>query len=276
MNEFIYVVQIGKSQVAPLPLPEQWSLGQKASAAAKGIVWSQLRRSGTNDLREDRPNLFYPIIFNIDGTKIIDVGEVLNLEKHPQSSLEEKENQLWLWPIKESGEEGNWQLSAQEVVERIAKGYIKIGKRKDNTIPLSYLKRGSIQKIENNEVDLVGYNEISGTVIVDTSDYSHEFVPGSQWNIASHDATYHGSQLLNKVIGEKRFDFPKSLYAVHDDVCCKRCISNASNTTYSQLICGTNETADERKGTNGRIDLYSRWRLLHSQSGIRPRTGKTA
>ena len=25
---------------------------------------------------------------------------------------------------------------------------------------------------------------------------------------------------------------------MHDDVCCKRCISSASNTTYSQLICG--------------------------------------
>ena len=24
----------------------------------------------------------------------------------------------------------------------------------------------------------------------------------------------------------------------HDDVCCKRCISSTSNTTYSQLICG--------------------------------------
>ena len=24
----------------------------------------------------------------------------------------------------------------------------------------------------------------------------------------------------------------------HDDVCCKRCISSASNTTHSQLICG--------------------------------------
>ena len=24
----------------------------------------------------------------------------------------------------------------------------------------------------------------------------------------------------------------------HDGVCCKRCISSASNTTYSQLICG--------------------------------------
>lgn len=27
-------------------------------------------------------------------------------------------------------------------------------------------------------------------------------------------------------------------YVSEDDVCCKRCISNASNTTYSQLICG--------------------------------------
>ena len=25
---------------------------------------------------------------------------------------------------------------------------------------------------------------------------------------------------------------------LHDDVCCKRCISSTSNTTYSQLICG--------------------------------------
>lgn len=51
---------------------------------------------------------------------------------------------------------------------------------------------------------------------------------------------------------------------MNDDVCCKRCISNASNTTYSQLICGTNEMADERKVTNGRVDLYSSRRLLHS------------
>lgn len=28
------------------------------------------------------------------------------------------------------------------------------------------------------------------------------------------------------------------LQTYEDDVCCKRCISNASNTTYSQLICG--------------------------------------
>jgi len=104
VNEFLFIVQIGESKVTPLPLSKEWALGKNESAADKGIVWSQLRRSGTNDL----------------------------------------------------------------------------------------------------------------TVIVDASDYSREFIPGSQWNIESHDATYHGSQLLNKVLGEKRFDFPKSVYAVED------------------------------------------------------------
>ncbi len=216
VNEFLFIVQIGESKVTPLPLSTEWALGKNESAADKGIVWSQLRRSGTNDLRTDRPNLFYPIVFNKTGTKIISVGEPLDLSEHPSSALEKKEDCLWLWPIKESGVEGNWQISPTEVKERLSKGYIKIGKLKEKTIPLSYLKRGSIQKIENEEVTLIGYDEDSGTVIVDASDYSREFIPGSQWNIESHDATYHGSQLLNKVLGEKRFDFPKSVYAVED------------------------------------------------------------
>lgn len=44
------------------------------------------------------------------------------------------------------------------------------------------------------------------------------YVPGSQWDIPAHNATYQGSQLLNKVLGESRFSFPKSLYAVHDTI----------------------------------------------------------
>lgn len=218
VNEFIFIVQIGNSTVTPLALSDEWALGKKDSAASKGIVWSQLRRSGTNDLRTDRPNLFYPIIFNSEGTKIIGTGDSMPMGEHPSASIEKKEGHLLLWPIKESGIEGNWQISQSEVMARLRKGYIKIGKRKENTIPVSYLKKGSINKIENNEVNLVGHDEVTGTVIVDASEYSREFIPGSQWNIESHDATYHGSQLLNKVLGEKRFDFPKSLYAVRDTI----------------------------------------------------------
>ena len=216
VNEYLYIVQLGNSKVTALPLSDAWKLGKKDSAAAKGIVWSQLRRSGTNDLRSDRPNLFYPIYFNKSGTKIIGAGDALPSGEHPSSALETDGDRLILWPIKESGVEGNWQISQTEVLARLEKGYIKIGKKKDNTIPLSYLKKGSIKKIEDGEVVAIGRDEESGTVLVDASDYSHEFIPASQWDIESHDATYHGSQLLSKFLPDRTFPFPKSLYAVHD------------------------------------------------------------
>ena len=239
-NEYIFLVQLGVSSVQALSLDEQWQLGKKNSAASKGIVWSQLRRSGTNDLRQDRPNLFYPLLFNLECTKMIGVGDVLPQNQHPKSALEIRGNEVWLWPIKDSGLEGNWQLSGKEVLERLKEGYIRIGKKKDNTIPVSYLKKGSIQKIESGSVKLVGYDAISGTVVVDASNYSRKFIPGSQWNIETHDATYHGSQLISKVIGEKRFDFPKSLYAVHDTI--RFFVANKPDAVVVDFFAGSGTT----------------------------------
>lgn len=239
VNEFIYIIQIGKSKVTPLPLSSEWQLGKGDSAASKGIVWSQLRRSGTNDLRSDRENLFYPIFFNSDGTKILDIGTTLDPSLHPISRVEIEGDKLVLWPIKDSGIEGNWQLSPEQLKERLCKGYVKIGSYKDNNIPISYLKKGSINKIEDNEVELLGYNEVSGTVIVDNCNYTREFIPGSQWNIQNHDATYKGTQLLSKFIGT-RFEYPKSLYAVHDVL--RFFVANKPNALIVDFFAGSGTT----------------------------------
>lgn len=239
INEYLYIVQFGTSKVTPLPLSSEWELGKGESAASKGIVWSQLRRSGTNDLRSDRENLFYPIYFNLSGTKIIGMGETLEPTIHPHSRIELNEDKLILWPIKDSGIEGNWQLSPEELKERLKKGYVRIGNYKNNNIPVSYLKKGSISKIENNEVELLGYDETSGTVIVNNSEYQREFIPGSQWNIQNHDATYKGSQLLSKLIGT-RFDFPKSLYAVHDTL--RFFVANKPNALIVDFFAGSGTT----------------------------------
>ena len=146
VNEYLYIIQIGSSKVTPLQLSSEWQLGKGDSAASKGIVWSQLRRSGTNDLRSDRENLFYPIYFNLEGTKILEIGKSLDPMIHPISRVEIDGDRLVLWPIKDFGIEGNWQLSPEELRERLNKGYVKIGRYKDNNIPVSYLKRGSIIK----------------------------------------------------------------------------------------------------------------------------------
>ena len=240
-NEYLIMVQMGESTVVPLPLDAQWQLGKNESAAAKGIVWSQLRRSGTGDLRTDSPNLFYPIKFNRQGTKIVGFGEALfPLSEHPSGALEVFDDYIQLWPIKESGIEGRWQLSQSELAQRLQSGYVKTGKMKDNTIPVSYLKRGSIQKIDSKDVLVIGHEGPNNTVIVDSSDYKHEFVPGSQWNIESHDATYQGSQMINKMFGEARFSFPKSLYAVHDTI--RFFVANKPNALIIDFFAGSGTT----------------------------------
>lgn len=238
-NEFIYIVQFGDSAVQKLPLPDEWKLGKKKSQGALGIVWNQLRRTGTNSLRTDRQNLFYPIIFNENASQILDTGEAMPLAEHPSSVIEKKNNHLYLWPINPNGIEGRWQLGRDEFLSRLEKGYVKWGKILDTGISVTFLKKGSIQKIEKKEVELVGKDVVSGTVLVDNSNYSRYYIPGTQWNIANHDASYKGTQLLSKFIGN-RFPFPKSLYAVHDTI--RFFVANNPNALILDFFSGSGTT----------------------------------
>ena len=61
-----------------------------------------------------------------------------------------------------------------------------------------------------------------------------------QWDIPSHNATYLGSQLLNKIIGEKRFDFPKSLYAERDAI--RFFTANKPNALIVDFFAGSGTT----------------------------------
>ena len=238
-NEFIYIVQFGDSAVQKLPLSNEWKLGKKKSQGANGIVWNQLRRTGTNSLRTDRQNLFYPIIFNENASQILDTGEAMPLAEHPSSVIEEKNKRLYLWPIRPNGIEANWQLGRDEFLSRLEKGYVKWGKILDTGISVTFLKKGSIQKIEKKEVEVVGRDVVSGTILVDNSNYSRSYIPGTQWNIANHDASYKGTQLLSKFIGN-RFPFPKSLYAVHDAI--RFFVANNPNALILDFFAGSGTT----------------------------------
>ena len=50
--------------------------------------------------------------------------------------------------------------------------------------------------------------------------------PKSVWNQTSHNASEYGSSLLNGIIG-KRFDYPKSIYAVLDTL--RMCTGDKKN-----------------------------------------------
>lgn len=95
------------------------------------------------------------------------------------------------------------------------KGYLRVNnwnaKKKTGTV--YYLPSGTIDDIENGKAEVIGHNS-DGSVM---AQYKIEGTtpPKRVWNMKSHNAETYGTNILNSIIG-KRFDYPKSLYAVQD------------------------------------------------------------
>jgi adenine-specific DNA-methyltransferase len=212
-NEYLFFVKFGLASPVSLPLSAEWR-GHTKSEKKEALVWNQLMRSGTGARRVDRPNMFYPLFISDDGTKIINIGDPLpaNVSRNSISPID---GTKVIWPIRSNGEEGRWRIGADMLNDIYNKGYVRLGAFTDKGMALTYLANGEQKKVENNVFQINGRRK-DGSIIEGKMDIARTFIPGTQWDIPSHNATYFGSQLLNKVLGEKRFDFPKSLYAVQD------------------------------------------------------------
>lgn len=213
-DEYIYFLTFGSCVPSPLQLNEDWR-GKIKGGYKDKLRWNGLQRSGTATLRSDRPNMFYPIYINDDGTQIIRVGESIGIDVD-RSTINAPEGQIAIWPIFPDGREGRWRLGRDTLIELIAKHYVHIGKVDGDRAAISYLAQGEQAKVENGDFPIIGYNP-DGSIIVDESGYEARFVPGTQWWITSHDATQKGTKMLNDIVGH-RFTFPKSVYAVHDAI----------------------------------------------------------
>ncbi len=237
-NEYIYFVYNGDCHPAPMELGEDWIGIIKNIKRKYGLRWNTLLRSGTNARRLDRPNLFYPLFVDVNLNKVVKIGASLPIDTD-RSTISADPGTRVIWPIRTNGEEGNWQIDQTRLKNLLDKGYVKLGRMNDRgTMAIDYLKKGEITKIEDGTFSVVGYQD-NGTIIVDDSNYSPIFVPGCQWNIPSHDATQQGTKLLNAII-DKRFNFPKSLYAVHDTI--RFFVANKPNALIVDFFAGSGTT----------------------------------
>lgn len=235
-DEYLYFVMFGNAAPIPLQLNDDWR-GKIKGGYKDKLRWNGLMRSGTNARREDRPNLFYPIFVSKDGLTINKIGRSipLNIDRN---DVEPYLDSIAIWPIRSDGTEGNWQISQEKLTSLYKKGYVRLGSFTENGMSLSYLKSGEAAKVDEGKFPIIGHRD-DGSVIVDESEYEANFVPGTQWWISSHDATQQGTKQLNAIIG-KRFDFPKSVYAVHDTI--RFFIANKPNALILDFFAGSGTT----------------------------------
>ena len=213
-DEYGFFVMIGAAAPERLELSADW-VSAKGRTFKGEIRWDLLRRSGTNATRIDRPKMFYPVYIDDSGPRFHSVGDPLPKGRSRPPAVDGTTAVL---PMRRDGSEGNWQLSPEELRSRISQGRVRIGGSKAKGYVIYYLKGGEYQKIVDGTYPIVGYNP-DGSLIAGRNEPTGAMaVATTQWRVPSHDSTQYGSRLLSTLLTDRRFPFPKSLYAVEDAI----------------------------------------------------------
>lgn len=229
-DEYLFFIRIGNNKISPII----------EDVKVKEVDWRTFRRQGSDNLRPTRPNQFYPIYVNKESKKIIKVGEPITPETN-RFSVPTIPNCITVFPIKDDGTEMMWSTDPKETKRRLAKGYIRVGKYQPNKPQqyiLQYLYSGKIHDIETGKATIVGQHE-DGSIKAYYME-GKAVMPATQWNYSSHNAQTQGTSLIKKILGDARFSFPKSLYAVHDTI--RFFVANKPNALILDFFAGSGTT----------------------------------
>ena len=151
-------------------------------------AWMNFIRAGSNDLREDRPKLFYPIVVKNDNNIRIPQIE-WNEELRQYKLLEEiGEDERLVYPIKRVDKkliEKNWQRGHK----RVADEYREYRVRRDN----------------NDEISIDFKTRMD-----------EDAAPVTWWDKSEYASANYGASELKDLFSNKNFDFPKARKLVED------------------------------------------------------------
>lgn len=219
VEEYLYFLFFGAAELART---DDNMLDAPEVAAEAGLsesdLWEGMVRRGIGVVRSQRPKQFYPIFIDAEAGRIVKAGDSLAPEAD-RSSIGAAKGLTAVWPIKDDGSEGFWQLSRSGLATAMARGTVRVGgfNKKTGQWRIQYMKAKKAKAVAAGVVATLGKDE-NGVVILDlgTSKLVTESTPRTVWNKASHDASTGGAGLLNRLIPRRKFPFPKSLYAVED------------------------------------------------------------
>ena len=165
----------------------------------------KMRRWGENSLRTERRLSFYPIYLNLSG-EVVRIGEVPEDSFHPIAKNVILNDEIEVWPIDQNNIERRWNFGLDSI--------------KSNLDRIKAIKA-------NDEYDLFVTHE--------------QTVPKTVWKGGEYDAGKYGNSLLINLLGQKIFDFPKSINLV------KKCIYlstfNSDSETILDYFAGSGTTA---------------------------------
>lgn len=236
VEEYIFVVEYGEVSFSKLPFNMLDDDIKKE--ADREIEWLGFRRRAPQAKRNSRPNQFYPVYVNNETGIIEAIGNVVK-QGVDRNTISVPEGCTALWPLSKDGDERLWSLIPEQARTNLEKGYLRVKNwnKKERTGTVYYLPSGTIDDIESGKARTIGKNN-DGSII---AKYEAEGTtpPKRVWNMKSHNAETYGTNVLNSILG-KRFDYPKSIYAVHDTL--SFFVGNNPNALIIDFFAGSGTT----------------------------------
>ena len=200
----------------------------------------KMRRWGENSLRTERRLSFYPVYVNAG--KITRVGEVPDDSFHPSGkNVVLDAGEIEIWPIDQNGIERRWNFGLDSIKENL---------------------------------DRVAAIDVDGNV--DLFVTHEKTVPKTVWHGGRFDAGKYGNTLLIDILGEKRFDFPKSINTVMDSI--NLSTADHKDSVVLDYFSGSGTTGHAVISLNRRDSGNRKYILIemgqHFESVVKPRIKK--
>lgn len=211
VNEYIFVLRFGEMNV-------KRTNDNMLSEAGKGVIsrtWYTFSR--TQSPRKTTHKQFYPIFIDPVKKEIVSIGDSMALSANKDDVIA-PDGQVAVFPIKNNGEEVTWGAIPETAREFWRLGYLRVGEydKKNNWWTIQYVRGGDRKRIEDGQIIIKGKRE-DGSLILEHLDATQRLAfPKTVWNRVAHDATVYGTGINNVLMPDRKFPFPKSLYAVED------------------------------------------------------------
>jgi adenine-specific DNA-methyltransferase len=240
VEEYIYYVAFGSAKLGA-PNDSRVLLAREDDQDADSdknnsneTFWFSLMRAGSNSSRRRSPGCFYPIYTNKDGA-FDSVGDAIS-RGMDRNEVEHPIDLVPNWPINQNGDEAVWQVSPVNAISLFEKGFARTGRysKKLSRFSITYLREGTISRLSSGDLK---FNQSGKIDVIKESTNSGRTV----WAFSSHNATSHGTKLLKKILPDRKFPYPKSLYAVEDTL--RVYLQAKPNATVLDFFSGSGTTA---------------------------------
>ncbi|MFT3778066.1 MAG: DNA methyltransferase [Ottowia sp.] len=236
-NEFLFFARLGTAKVSGR-LDED--------AVGTEVSWETMRRRNLASVRGRRgrgacgPNQFYPIFVDEKTGAIVGRGAPVSVDI-PRESIKPPKGAVAVFPVRSDGTEMNWEYTDTAFDNWWPQGLIRANGKKDE--PQPYIIQHLPNKVRSEiagGVAVIEGRRADGSVIANYVDATSKHVT-TQWDFTSHSAEHGGTGVLKHVIPDRKFPFPKSLYAVEDAL--RFFVANKPNAIVLDFFAGSGTTA---------------------------------